>query len=38
MVFGYTYLNSSNSPVLGGILPVLAAVIWHNMAGVEKEG
>jgi len=38
MVFGYTYLNSSNSPVLGGILPVLAALLWHYMKPLESDG
>lgn len=38
MVFGWTYLNSSNSPVLGGLLPVLAALLWWYAGPVEKEG
>ena len=38
MVLKYTYLNSSNSPVLGGILPVVAALGWHYASPVEKEG
>lgn len=31
LVAAYTYLNSSNSPVLGGLVPVLSMVVWWFM-------
>ena len=34
LVFAYTYMNSSNSPVLGGVMPLVSVALWWYMAPV----